>query len=272
MRTTLLFTVSLVTCCGAAAGIYFAQTPLFEATAQIRMPRDAATERDDATTAEPAIPPEVLSTAVARLKTNGVQILLRAPLTTETDELARHVRLEIDRHAGQDVLTLTYITPDRDSAVPILTAIAECYLDHLRDSSPAKAAVPQPLADEMGKIEYACERQQSLVQEHKQKLRDQPVDDVKRAALHEKIKSLNQSLAGIRRDRLEAEHRFQQAKKDLDGGMPLELLAARFPDGPAKSLMHEALSQVRMYRELKQHAATFLEFSAVYGKNHPRML
>lgn len=274
LRSLLIVVLALSLCCGVAAWDYTSRTPEYAATAQIRVPREAAADlQADPEATQISVPSDVLVEAVARLKARNVQLPLASPLDSETDVLSRSTVVDIDRQAGFDDLTLTYTTVQADDAVPVLTTIADAYLAFLHKNAPAApATVSPPLESERTQLDRALAQQQSVVAECQQKLREQTLDDAKRALVLDKIKSLSQSLTEARRSRLEAEHRLQQAKKDLEAGVPVELLAARWPDGPAKSLAQEALTQIRLHRELKQQAATFVERSAVYGKNHPQML
>lgn len=273
----LAFLLCLVAACGAAAWHFDATEPVFEARARIRLPGDEKLEEvvrsADGVERIVTAPSGLFKLAAERLKQRSVQLVLSSPLNSEADELANRTSIVSEPQPGQQEIALAYKTSEATDAVPVLTAIVDAYLEAQRKSTAnPPPTVPAALQAEKLQFEQAFQQQQATIAVTRQKLAALALDETKRAAAFEKVKSLSGALAETRRLRLEAENRFAQIRKDLDGGLPIELLAARIPDGKARAIVQEALTQAKLQRELKQHAATFLQLSAVYGRNHPRLV
>ena len=83
--------------------------------------------------------------------------------------------------------------------------------------------------------------------------------------------TLEAELVQARRASSDATARLAAAQQDVEKKFPLEVIAVRIADLPTRTSVLELLNQAKIKNELNEQEALHQKWSAVYGRNHPRM-
>ncbi len=83
---------------------------------------------------------------------------------------------------------------------------------------------------------------------------------------------LETELGRVRQAHREAAARLAEARRDFDNKQPAEIVATRIADLPTRSRVLERLNLTKVRDELQRQEALQEKWSAVYGRNHPRMV
>src|SRR5262249_12511807 len=121
------------------------------------------------------------------------------------------------------------------------------------------------LAERIQELENSLVRQNELQEA-------QGLAESDRVILPEQMKRLAIDLAAARRNRLEAEHRLVQTRKDLAAGLPVSALLSRLPNGDARDVLQKSLATPQLAEELRRDRVDFERLARTYGRKHPRML
>ena len=269
-----------------AAGVHFSRCePMYEARARVNVRRSG--------TAQPAVStgevegstvgggtvegedmhlPSIMTQASDLLKKWGVIVALDSVLDSEVDVLAQRTTLVKERQAGQDEITLCYRTIHQQQAVAVLKAISEAYVSARNNGSlPTSSPLLATLEAQRKQVAENQKTQQALIGDLQRKLAAHPFPETQRTAVLEKVKQLSAAIGEARRRCLESEQRLLQARRDIEAGLPVQLLAARLPEGQAKALLLASFESSKTRSDVDQLSAKLQAMAAIYGRKHPRM-
>ena len=281
LQTTLTMLGCLSLTCGVAWLHYTRSEPVFEAHARLRLAarpdESASTEQMPAVDAseDPSrLPATIVAATLELLRQRDFQIALNSPLDSESSELASRVQVVTEDRAGHKGVALTYTTTDSTEAVPVLTAVVDAYV---KSQSEQVSGPPAPALTEMQtkaqQLSNALAAEQARLTAARTNLAQSSTTEAGRLISTEKLKTLSSAAADAQRRRLEAEARLIQARQEIEAGtLPIELLISRLPEGPTRSLVHEALTRSGLRDKLERQLAVHQRLAAVYGRNHPQLV
>lgn len=205
-----------------------------------------------------------------RLKDRNIALQMASAESDPLESLLQRVTVEVEPEAGQDRVTLTYRTPIAEEAIPVLSAIT----DALREIQPGASQTEEAsdLAERESQLTAQIKRLEAAVTQQSADLSTSGLTDAERVVLVEQMKRLAVDLSEARRDRLESEHRLLQTRKDLENGLPVDVLISRLPGAESQESLKKLLSRPRVQEELEIEQAAYQKLTAVYGRKHPRMV
>jgi predicted subunit of tRNA(5-methylaminomethyl-2-thiouridylate) methyltransferase len=205
-----------------------------------------------------------------RLKERSIPMLADSGDADSRASLIERTLIQVASEAGEDRVTITYRTPLAEEAIPVLSAL----VDTVRDVQPLSSQQGEAaeVAERESQISGQLKRLEAATTEHEASLQSSGLSEAERVVLLEQIKSLGVDLAEARRDRLEAEHRYLQTRKDLEAGLPVDVLISRLPGNESQDSLRKLLSRPRVQEELQVEQAAYRKLASTYGPKHPRML
>lgn len=263
---------------GAAWLVQQGSEPRYEATARLLLPEtqsppETIEQRGAAAPSaeEEVLSPEVIARAVELLERRQIPVAGDRVLLSLSDILIDRLRVDQKPASDSQEVILRYHTASREEAIPVLSAI----LDAIVETSDSQALSPQRIAAandderELEQLDEAVLRQKDLAHGAELHWQQLSSETAARHARQEKLKQLGQALAEAHRKRVEAEHRSQQAEQDVAAGVPVELLAARLPDGELRAFILNLFNGEKLQRELRDRQERLQQLAGIYGRNHP---
>ena len=294
----------------AAGGVAFVwdafATPLHEAQARFQIPREVWDLAADSKSAHVPLPfhkhfPSQESSGLS--VSSPPELVLEAPLwqtvlrrleaaaavqaksTREPNDIGREpfwqaadpaaalsqgCRLLVEERAGLDDVTICYTSTESQGAVPVVQAVLQTILEACPTSAQRTTLDPAREAEKV-RQKTAIDRQRLACAELRTRQNLSPLDKDRREIGLEQAKSLAGSVAECRRQRLIAENRLVQVRRDLESGVSLELVATRLPAAESQRVLQELAAQEKLRVEAQQLQHDSERLSAIYGRNHPHM-
>jgi hypothetical protein len=245
-----------------------------QAPVDVALPVDEAPPVDESK----VLSPEVLSTAALLIADRNVQLSLASPFDSVTDYLLERTRVARPDRGEPGELLITCTALAGDESLQMLSAIVDAYLDAATTAPPALADFT---SDERPTVELQteCEQLARAMEQHEQTNAELAahLQAAKAAAgdpsdpSHLDPIKLEAELVQARRASGDAAGRLADAHRDLERKLPAELIATRIADVPERTKALERLNQLKIKDDLDQQEALRQKWSAIYGKNHPRM-
>lgn len=219
--------------------------------------------------------PEVLSTAALLIADRNVPLSLNSPFDSVTDYLLDRTHVGRPEQDAPEQILITCTAASAAESLQMLSAVVDAYLDAATTAQPARTGTA---AEESPTIELQTECEQ-LAQAIEQK--QQGIAEV--SAQLEAAKAVASGSAGndpivlegelvqARRASSDAAQRLAAARQDVEKKLPLEMIAARIADIPTRTRALQRLNQAKIKNDLSEQAALHQRWSAIYGRNHPRM-
>ncbi len=219
--------------------------------------------------------PAVLSAAAALLQDRGVPLPLPSPFDPVGDYLLEHTRVCRPEQAQPGEICIRCEAVESEEALQILNAIVDAYLavgtsEPVDDVELADDAAQVELTVEREQLTQAIARQQQSIAEMTRRLEAARNDASGPAA--DDPAPLETELGRVRQAHREAATRLAQARRDFDNKVSAETVASRITDAAARTRVLERLSLSKVRDELERQEGLQQKWSAVYGKNHPRMV
>jgi hypothetical protein len=242
--------------------------PFSESDASSRGP-DAAGALDSLT-ADRVLSPEVLAAAADLLHDRGVALSLASPFDSETDYLLGRSRLEPAGNGGADEVRIVCTATQADETLQILTAIVDAFVAGAAAPQPPPVSASDNPEHEERQLAHAIERQERTIvalaaDQQKSRL-------ALNEAAGEGPGELDSRLAAARSAVVDAARLLDDARHDFEKQLPADSVAARLPEGPARTKLLDRLSQAKLQEELRRQEALAVKSSSVYGRNHPRLI
>ena len=214
--------------------------------------------------------PEVLSAAALLIADRNVPLSLASPFDSVTDYVLDRTRVGRPDRGGPEEILITCSAAAADEALQMLSAVVDAYLEASTTTRSVRAdSTTGELRTECEQLAGAIEQQQQMIAESAAQL-----EAAKAAAAgsagNDPI-TLEAELVQARRSSGDAAARLAAAHRDFEKKLPGEFIAARIADIPARTKVLERLNQAKIKDDLDQHEALRAKWSAVYGRNHPRM-
>jgi uncharacterized protein involved in exopolysaccharide biosynthesis len=252
----------------------------YEACARLLIVENEPTEDSDAEQPHRAdeseiLSPEVLSAAAALLQERGVALPLPSPFDPIADYLVEHTRISLPERAPSGEICIHCTAADSEEALQMAQAIIDAYLairrsEPVDDAELAADAAQSELAVEHEQLTQAIERQKQVIADMTEDL-----EAAKTAAEEQEAddpQSLESELGRVRKAHRNAARRLAEARRDVDNKLPPETVAARITDLPTRTHVLERLNLSKLRDELRRQEARRRKWSAMYGRNHPRMV
>lgn len=219
--------------------------------------------------------PEVLSAAAVLIADRNVPLALASPFDSVTDYLLERTRVGRAQRGGPDDIRITCSATSADEALQMLSAIVDAYLDAATTVRPARADLTK---DELQAVamQTECEQLAAAIEQHQQTIAElaarlEAAQAAPAGTLGPDPITLEAELVQARRASGDAAACLAAAQYDIEKKMPAEFVAARIVDLPARTRVLERLSQAKIKDDLDQQEALRQKWSAIYGRNHPRM-
>lgn len=272
----------LCLCVSLSAG-WLWQTMLdanYEACARLLIVENEPSEDSDAEHPHRAdeseiLSPEVLSAAAALLQERGVALPLPSPFDPVADYLVEHTQISLPEGAPPGEICIRCTAVDAEEALQMAQAIIDAYLA-VRRSEPVDDA---ELAADVAQSELTVEHEQltQAIERQKQALVEmtEHLEIARTAAAEQETEdpqSLESELGRVRLAHRNAATRLAQARRDVESKLPPETVAARITDLPTRTSVLERLNLSKLRDELRRQEARRRKWSALYGRNHPRMV
>ncbi|HEY3964050.1 MAG TPA: hypothetical protein VGM05_05790 [Planctomycetaceae bacterium] len=219
--------------------------------------------------------PAVLSAAAALLQDRGVPLPLPSPFDPVGDYLLEHTRVCRPEHAQPGEICIRCEAVESEEALQILNAIVDAYLavgasEPVGDAELADDAAQVELTVEREQLTQAIERQQQSIAEMTRRLEAAKIETNGPEA--DDPAPLETELARVRQAHREAATRLAQARREFDNKVAPESIASRITEAAARTRVLERLNLSKVRDELERQEGLQQKWSAVYGKNHPRMV
>jgi hypothetical protein len=215
---------------------------------------------------------EVLAAACDLLRDRGVVLSLPSPFDSETDYLLWRSRVEAAANGNSDEIRIACTAPGGQEALQMLTALVDAFLAAASAPPPPSASPSDDPEQELRHLLRAVDRQEQKIatldaEQKRARLAAPAAADADGAAA-----DLDSRLEAAHRAVLDAESRLDGARRDFEKQLPAEIVVTRLPEGPARTKVLDRLGYARLSEELRQHEALAVRSSAIYGRNHPRMI
>lgn len=257
--------------------------PPGEASAVLQVPHDLMKrahlfERSRSADGEQQLSAEVVEGALTRLRDREIT-LANNPGESARDSLISQCSVHCEPETGHDKVTVTYHSSSPAEALAALTAVVDTIREvrmpqragnHTHaDGRPTQLTIlgerESNLADRIQELEASLAQQADA-------LESLAISEADRIVLPEQMKRLGVNLAEARKNRLEAEHRLIQTRKDLAAGLPVDVLASRLPGNDGRDVLQKAFAPPQLAIELRNDQADYERLLQTYGRKHPRML
>jgi uncharacterized protein involved in exopolysaccharide biosynthesis len=231
-------------------------------------------ERISADEAE-ILSPEVVSAAAVLLQERGVPLPLPSPFDPIADYLVQHTRVSRPEQARPGEICICCTAFDSAEALQMAQAIVDAYLA-VRRSEPTDDAefiadaAQAELQGEHEQLTQAIERQKQAIDEMIERLEATRSDATGPEA--DDPAALELELGRVRQAHRDAARRLADARRDVDNQLPAENVAARITDLPTRAQVLDRLNLSKVRDELNRLVARRQKWSAMYGRNHPRMV
>ena len=219
--------------------------------------------------------PEVLSAAALLIADRNVPLSLASPFDSVTDYLLERIHVgRADRGAPDEIL-ITCSAKTADESLQMLSAVVDAYLDAATTAQPARNGSG---ADESPTIELQteCDQLARAIEQKQQAIAEltaqqEAAKTIAGGSAGNDPISLEAELVQARRASGDAADRLAAARLDFEKKLPGEFIAARIADVPARTKVLARLNRAKIKNDLDQQEALRQKWSAVYGRNHPRM-
>jgi len=260
-----------ITCSGSYLH-YCITPPVYESRARLRFPGKAClTDGRLGYSQTSSVPAAVLTSAIELLRSRGLAVLTGAAFDSDLETLRHQMSATIDSQPGCEEVALVYRTREPDEAEPVLRAVVDAWLQRHRRSAQRSSKVGVAIADfEKTDLQYKTCKDKLL--ELRRELKSVSLDEANHAVALANVRTLGTAVAEARLARVECENRYMQVKRDLEAGLPIDVIASRIPSDAARTLLNKLLEHTKQQTELRHCAAEIELASAVYGPKHPRMV
>jgi uncharacterized protein involved in exopolysaccharide biosynthesis len=219
--------------------------------------------------------PEVLSAAALLIADRNVPLALASPFDSVTDYLLERTRVGRPDREAADEIVITCSATAGDEALQMLSAVVDAFLEAATTTRPV-GGESRPDERQTLDLQTECEQLATAIEQQQTAI-------AQLAAQLEITKAADVDLAGTDPIALEAEvvqarqacsdaaARVADARRDFEKKLPAEIIAARIADLPTRTKVLERLSQAKLKEDLDAQEALRQKWSAIYGRNHPRM-
>jgi hypothetical protein len=246
----------------------------FAAAARISLAGDPFSSNPDSTGRPAAaaedriLNPDILAAAAGLLADRNVALSLDSPFDSVTDYLLDHTQIVLPENGDSDDVRLVCRANSPDEALQMVRVIVDACLSAAEASLPAlpasradeTSAERKQLADAIVRQQLGIEAMTAGLQELRVagQSQDDPV-------------VLEAEYVAARRTADESHHRMDQARHELESQVPAEAVAARITSIPVRTRTLEQLNLLKLKDELVRQEGLRQKWSAIYGRNHPRM-
>jgi hypothetical protein len=215
---------------------------------------------------------EVLAAACDLLRDRGVALSLPSPFDSDTNYLLSRSRVEAAASGNTDDIRIVCAAPRGDEALQMLAAVVDAFLAAARMPPPPPALPSDDPEHELQHLLRAIERQEHTIAALEAEQAQARPAAAEATGSESAAEDLDSRLEAAHRAILDAENRLDDARRDFEKQLPAEVVATRLPEGAARTRVLDRLGYARLSGELRQQEALAVRSSAVYGRNHPRMI
>lgn len=253
--------------------------PKYEACARLAAGNDPAagadTDKPNSVDEGQIFSPEVLSAAAILIADRNVPLSLASPFDSVTGYLLERTRVARPDRGGPEEILITCSAANADEALQMLAAVVDAYLD---PTTVARAVHADSAIDDSQSVELQTEFDQlaRAIDEKQQGIAElaaqlDPASATAVGSAGNDPITLEAALGEARRASSDAAARLNAARQDFEKKLPGEIIAARITDVPVRTKVLERLNQAKIKNDLEQQEALRQKWSAIYGRNHPRM-
>jgi hypothetical protein len=215
----------------------------------------------------------VLSAAVDLLRERGVTLTLPSPFDSDADYLLACTRVEPSGSEADDEVRIVCTAPQAEETLQMLTAIVDAFLAAAATGpSQSGASASDDPERERRQLALAVARLETRIAALESEQQNARLSSPGSAGSAEVPGDLESHVAAVRSAVADAEKLLDDARRDFEKQLTAEIVASRLPEGPVRAKILDRLGQARLFEELHQLEALALQSSAIYGRNHPRMV